>query len=196
MSIKNLEKFLPENTLPHLKNWFGEEHIHIKVTKGRNTKLGDYRKMPDGSHKITINSTLPPFLFFFVLTHELAHLKAFVEFGHRILPHGSEWKNTFRLMLEESFEIYPQDLQSIIQDFSKSPKANFMSSPKLVKYFQIDDYQDELSYIEDLVPGDRFTYRGEAYQLEEKMKKNYLCIHMSNAKKYAFRPLARVEKLR
>lgn len=195
MSISNLEKFLPQNTLPYLKKWFGNHVIHIKITRGRNSKLGDYRKMPDQSHQITINSTLPPQLFFFVLTHELAHLIAFADNGHRISAHGQEWKNTFRTMLHDSLPIYADDLKLVILNFAKSPKANFMSSPELVKYFHIEDYEDETSYIEDLAPGDLFIYRKDRYQLEEKRKKNYLCTNLANTKKYIFRPLARVEKI-
>ena len=195
MSITNLEKYLPENTLPFLKTWFGEHYIHIKITKGRNSKLGDYRKMPDKSHQITINSTLQPQLFFFVLTHELAHLLAFENFGNRISPHGSEWKNTFRTMLLESISIYSEDLKPIILKFSKAPKANFMSSPDLVKYFHIENYEDETSYIEDLETDTRFIYRKETYIIEGKRKKNYICLNLDNGKRYIFKPLARVEKL-
>ncbi|OWR15581.1 SprT-like domain-containing protein [Chryseobacterium sp. VAUSW3] len=195
MSITNLEKYLPENTLPFLKTWFGEHYIHIKITKGRNSKLGDYRKMPDKSHQITINSTLQPQLFFFVLTHELAHLLAFENFGNRISPHGSEWKNTFRTMLLESISIYSEDLKPIILKFSKAPKANFMSSPDLVKYFHIKNYEDETSYIEDLETEDRFIYRKQTYIIEGKRKKNYICLNLDNGKRYIFKPLARVEKL-
>ena len=195
MSITNLEKYLPENTLPFLKTWFGEHYIHIKITKGRNSKLGDYRKMPDKSHQITINSTLQPQLFFFVLTHELAHLLAFENFGNRISPHGSEWKNTFRTMLLESISIYSEDLKPIILKFSKAPKANFMSSPDLVKYFHIENYEDETSYIEDLETDDRFIYRKQTYIIEGKRKKNYICLNLDNGKRYIFKPLARVEKL-
>ena len=195
MSITNLEKYLPENTLPFLKTWFGEHYIHIKITKARNSKLGDYRKMPDKSHQITINSTLQPQLFFFVLTHELAHLLAFENFGNRISPHGSEWKNTFRTMLLESISIYSEDLKPIILKFSKAPKANFMSSPDLVKYFHIENYEDETSYIEDLETEDRFIYRKETYIIEGKRKKNYICLNLDNGKRYIFKPLARVEKL-
>lgn len=195
MSILLLEKYLPDNTLPHLKKWFGEHAIHIKVTKGRNSKLGDYRKMPDKSHQITINSTLQPELFFFVLTHELAHLLAFDQYGYRILPHGAEWKNTFKIMLLESIEIYNDHLKPIILKFSKSPKANFMASPDLVKYFHIEDYEDETSYIEDLLVGNRFIYKKQTYFIEEKRKKNYLCVNLDTTKKYIFKPLARVEKL-
>lgn len=195
MSIKNLEKHLPENTFPYLRKWFGEHYIHIKITRGRNSKLGDYRKMPDKSHQITINSTLQPQLFFFVLTHELAHLLAFENFGGRISPHGAEWKHTFRMMLLESISIYSEDLKPIILKFSKSPKANFMSSPDLVRYFRIEDYEEESSYIEDLNTGDRFIYRKQTYIIEELRKKNYLCENLDNGKKYIFKPLARVEKL-
>lgn len=195
MSITNLEKYLPENTLPFLKTWFGEHYIHIKITKARNSKLGDYRKMPDKSHQITINSTLQPQLFFFVLTHELAHLLAFENFGNRISPHGSEWKNTFRTMLLESISIYSEDLKPIILKFSKAPKANFMSSPDLVKYFHIENYEDETSYIEDLETEDRFIYRKQTYIIEGKRKKNYICLNIDNEKRYIFKPLARVEKL-
>ena len=195
MSITNLEKYLPENTLPFLKTWFGEHYIHIKITKARNSKLGDYRKMPDKSHQITINSTLQPQLFFFVLTHELAHLLAFENFGNRISPHGSEWKNTFRTMLLESISIYSEDLKPIILKFSKEPKANFMSSPDFVKYFHIENYEDETSYIEDLETEDRFIYRKQTYIIEGKRKKNYICLNLDNGKRYIFKPLARVEKL-
>ena len=182
MSITNLEKYLPENTLPFLKTWFGEHYIHIKITKARNSKLGDYRKMPDKSHQITINSTLQPQLFFFVLTHELAHLLAFENFGNHISPHGSEWKNTFRTMLLESISIYSEDLKPIILKFSKAPKANFMSSPDLVKYFHIENYEDETSYIEDLETEDRFIYRKQTYIIEGKRKKNYICLNLDNGK--------------
>lgn len=195
MSILILEKYLPENTLPHLKKWFGGHVIHIKITKERNSKLGDYRKMPDKSHQITINSTLQPQLFFFVLTHELAHLVAFDQYGYRISPHGAEWKNTFRIMLLESLSIYADDLKGIILKFSKSPKANFMASPDLVRYFRIEDYEDESSYIEDLSVGNTFKYKKQIYLIEEKRKKNYLCTNLDTTKKYIFKPLARVEKL-
>ena len=195
MSISLLEKYLPENCLPYLKKWFGDYVIHIKITRGRNSKLGDYRKMVDKSHQITINSTLQPPLFFFVLTHELAHLLAFENYGHRISPHGEEWKNAFRIMLLESFAVYDEDLKPIILKFSKSPKANFMSSPDLVRYFHIEDYEDESSYIEDLEIRDQFIYRKQIYIIEEKRKKNYLCIQLDTGKKYIFKPLARVEKI-
>ncbi len=194
MSIQPLEKYLPENTLQYLKVWFADHYIHIKITRNRDSKLGDYRKLPDGSHEITINSTLVPQLFFFVLTHELAHLIAFEKYGRRISPHGNEWKETFRKMLLQSLDVYEENLRPIIVKFSKSPKANFMASPDLVKYFHIDKHDDTLVFIETLQKGDFFVYRNEKYLLEGLIKKNYLCKHLATGRKYSFKPLARVEK--
>lgn len=194
MSIQSLEKYLPPNTLQYLKVWFSDYYIHIKITRNRNSKLGDYRKLPDHSHEITINSTLVPQLFFFVLTHELAHLIAFEKYGRRISPHGNEWKDTFRRMLLQSLDVYEADLRPIIVKFSRSPKANFMASPDLVKYFHIEKQDDKLQFIEELQPGDYFIYRNEKYFLEGLIKKNYLCKNLATGRKYSFKPLARVEK--
>lgn len=194
MSIQSLEKYLPQNTLHYLKIWFADYYIHIKVTRNRNSKLGDYRKLPDNSHEITINSTLVPELFFFVLTHELAHLIAFEKYGRRISPHGNEWKETFRQMLLQSIDVYNENLRPIIVKFSKSPKANFMASPDLVKYFHIERQDDALVFIEKLQKGDFFIYRNEKYLLEGLIKKNYLCKNLATGRKYSFKPLARVEK--
>jgi hypothetical protein len=194
MSIQSLEKYLPQNTLQYLKICFSDYYIHIKITRNRNSKLGDYRKLPDNSHEITINSTLVPQLFFFVLTHELAHLIAFEKYGRRISPHGNEWKDTFRRMLLESIEVYDEALKPIIAKFSRSPKANFMASPDLVKYFHIEKQDDRLQFIEELKEGDYFMYRNEKYFLEGLIKKNYLCKNLATGRKYSFKPLARVEK--
>lgn len=195
MSIKTLEQYLPDNTFPFLKKWFADYYIHIKITKNRNSKLGDYRRLPDKSHQITVNSTLDKQLFFFVLTHELAHLLAFERFNFRISAHGKEWKDTFRDMLLESIGVYTDDLKPIISTFSKNPKANFMASPELVRYFHIEDPEDNFIFVEDLLINDGFQYKGDVYRLLEKKKKLYLCVNLNNEKKYLFRPLAKVEKL-
>ena len=195
MSIKVLEKFLPENTLSYLKVWFGSYPCHLKITKNRNSKLGDYQKLPDKSHQITVNGTLEPQLFFFVLTHELAHLIAFEKYGRRISPHGAEWKQTFREMLLESLTVYTEDLRPIILKFSKSPKANFMASPDLVKYFHRPEEDDEQTFIENLKKGELFEYKKEIFVIEETTKKRYLCRNLKSGLKYKVNTLAQVRKI-
>lgn len=194
MSVAVLEKFLPENALPFLSEWFGKYPCHLKITRSRESKLGDYRKMPDKTHQITVNGTLEPQLFFFVLTHEIAHLIAFDQYGWRISPHGQEWKSTFRDMLLKSLSVYEKDLQPIIRKFSKSPKANFMASPDLVKYFHRENGSGEV-FIEHLQKGDFFSYKSEDYIIEEALKKTYLCKNLKNSRKYHFKSVALVKRI-
>ena len=194
MSVAVLEKFLPINALSFLQIWFGVYPCHLKITKSRNSKLGDYRKLPDTSHQITINGTLEPQLFFFVLTHELAHLIAFEKYGRRISPHGKEWKDTFREMLLESINVYQEDLKPIILRFSRSPKANFMASPELVKYFHRET-EEGMVFIENLQIGERFAYKNENFVIEEAAKKRYLCKNLNSGRKYYFKCLAQVIKI-
>lgn len=193
MQISVLQKYIPDNSLPLLKKWFGNHRVHITIAKERSTKLGDYRKLPDGSHKITINDSLAPELFFFVLTHELAHLLTFQEFGYWALPHGKEWKQIYRAMLWESIDIYNYDLRPIILRFSKSPKANFMATPELVKYFYKNNINENETFIEKLSPEAEFIYRESHYKILKPLRKNYLCKNMSTEKIYIFKGLVKVQ---
>lgn len=193
MSVAILEKYLPQDALLHLKQWFADYVIHIHITRGRHSKLGDYRPLPDGTHKITVNSTLPPCLFFFVLTHELAHLIAFKKYGRRILPHGPEWKATFRDMLMQSLDIYEPAIKPAIVQYARAPKANFMSSPDLVRYYESKSPETDEVFVETLVPGDCFSYRGKTFLLKEKLKINYLCQETGSRRNYTFKPLAKVQ---
>lgn len=192
MSIETLNPFLPEGALPFLKYWFGGHCIHIKITKNRNSKLGDYRKMPDGSHLITINGTLQPPLFFFVLTHELAHLIVREEYGDFVLPHGREWKATYRNMLIESLSVYDDDLKPIIIKYAKSPKANFMASPDLVRYFNADILSESECFLENLNFGDEFIFNKKRYIVLEKGKNSSKCRQLGNGKIYIVKNLAKV----
>ena len=187
-----LENFVPKIALPFLEKWFRDHICHLKITPNRQSKLGDYRLLPDGSHQISVNGTLDPELFFFVLTHELAHLISFHE-KRKILPHGKEWKSTFRNMLLDSILVYSNELQPIIRDFSKSPKANFMSSPDLVKYFDKKRNTSQ-TYVEDLEVGSCFVYLKHHYRIEERKKKRYLCKNLHTGRSYLFKSCARVEK--
>lgn len=190
--MKNLENFLPNNALPFLEKWLQGHSCTIKITKDRRSKLGDYRRLSDKTHTISINANLVPELFFFVMTHEIAHLLAFFNYQN-IAPHGKEWKHTFRNLLLESIEIYSEALSPIILKFAKNPKANFMSSPELVKYFY-SNCIDNQCYIECLEQGEKFYYQSQFYQVEEKKKKRYLCKNLHSGRRYWFKSCAIVEK--
>lgn len=59
---------------------------------------------------------------------------------------------------QESINVYQEDLKPIILKFSKSPKANFMASPDLVKYFHKES-EEGLIFVENLQVGERFDIK-------------------------------------
>jgi hypothetical protein len=195
MSLTILEKFIPKNANFFLRQWIEHKHILFRITRERDSKLGDYQRLGDGSHKISINSTLSPDLFFFVLTHELAHLIARETFGYKILPHGEEWKSIYRKMLLESISAYPEDLQPLIFRFSKSPKANFMASTEMVHYFFKEKQKTEEVFLFELEIGHDFLYKNQKFKIFDRRKKNYLCKNLVNQKIFIFQPVASVIKI-
>lgn len=194
--LDSLQSRLPLGAVPLLQKWIEGYPLRLTVTKKRTSKLGDYRKAQNGQHQISINGNLEPDLFFLVFTHEIAHLLAFERYSRRIAPHGMEWKITFGKMILESIDLYPHNLQRILLPFARSPKANFMASPDLVKYFESPDPTSTKTYVENLQPHDKFEFKGQSYLLKKKMKKNYLCEQLGTGRLYKFSALAKVEKLK
>ena len=178
-----------------IQQWTAGLEVIIKLKNSRRSKLGDYRRLSETRHQITVNKGLAPELTFFVLTHEMAHLLAFHRYGRAIPPHGAAWKSTFAELLLQSLPLFPAEMQPMILAEAKNPKANFLLSAALVRHFGKDSIAPTSAYIMDLSPDDRFEYRGHTYRVKQRLKKNYLCEQLETGRTYIFRPMASVEKL-
>jgi len=86
-----LKKYLPERAVLPCFELIQQTQVHLKIVNERVTRHGDYRRMSDGRHQITVNATLNKYRFLITLIHEIAHLVAFEKYGRRIKPHGLEW---------------------------------------------------------------------------------------------------------
>ncbi len=167
MSLQVLQKYLPEGAIFYIEKWLKPYSCHIRITKKRNSKLGDYRYRSGETQQISINGDLEPQLFFFVLTHEIAHLITFSA-DRKILPHGKEWKICYRNLLLESLNTYEEDFRPMVMAFSKTPKANYMATPEIVRYFSKNTTED---FIEDLNLGHIFEYQNQTFEILEVRKK-------------------------
>lgn len=191
MSLEILQKYLPENAVFFIEKWLKPYSCHIRITKTRHSKLGDYRYRTGETQQISINGDLEPQLFFFVLTHEIAHLITFSA-DKKILPHGKEWKSCYKDLLLESLEVYEKNFQPMVHIFSKNPKANYMAAPEIVRYFTKNTNED---FIEDLDPGHIFEYQNQHFQILEVRKKRYICKNLNSGRKYLFRTCVQVKKI-
>lgn len=196
MNLNQLQTYLPDNALEFINKWIEYYPLTLKITKSRATKLGDYRKINAGKrHQITINGDLNPDAFFFVLTHEIAHMMVYAKYTHHeVAPHGKEWKNTFGHLLIDSYLIYPKDLRPYILKHAKSPKASVGADHQIAK-FVINDSKDHQDYLEDIDLGAIFKISNKIFKKGEKIKLRYVCCEVKTQKKYLISASALVEKL-
>ncbi len=184
MKTKHFESYLPDGALAFVGQWVGEENLIVKIRNTRKTKLGDYKFLKEStSHIITVNREISPAAFFFVLTHEIAHLLVRANFPTRVKSHGAEWKNTFGKLLIESISVYSEELRPVILRHAQNPKATLNADRLLHKdLFQIN--QDESKRIENLFEKQKFRLGKRIFEKGKKRKIRYLCKEIQTGKLY------------
>jgi len=194
-----LKKYLPDSAVEPCFVLIRETGVHLKIVNQRVTRHGDYRKMPDGTHQITVNATLNKYRFLITLVHEIAHLVAFGNYGRHIKPHGLEWKQTFQHMMLPFIrpEIFPSKLLPLLAKHFKNPKASSDTDAKLsIALKSFDFREDDKSYVFEVPFGSIFrVYNGKLFQKGKKRVKRYECIEMTSGKIYLFQPHAEVEQM-
>jgi|TARA_R110002096_G_scaffold192564_2_gene374213 hypothetical protein len=191
-----LAKYIPENALDLLMPLLKEDPIELKIKKPRRTKFGDYRFPKKGKrHQISINNNLNPFAFLITLLHEIAHLKAFVEFGNRIKPHGNEWQETF-LKITQPFiqeKIFPDNLASVLEKSLKKGGASSCTDLDLFRELQKFEKSPKTS-VEEIPEG--AIFRADNKMIFKKgaiARKRYKCKCLDNGREYMVHPLAKAE---
>lgn len=192
-----LKKYLPERSVRSCLALVQQTGVHLKIVNERVTRHGDYRRMPDGRHQITVNATLNKYRFLITLVHEIAHLVAFEKYGRRIKPHGSEWKHTFQHLMLPFIrpEIFPGRLLPLLARHFKNPKASSSTDAQLsIALKEYDERHSDKSYVFELPLGSIFRlYNGKLYKKGNKRVKRYECIEMKTGRMFLFQPNAEVE---
>ncbi|UJH66512.1 SprT-like domain-containing protein [Allomuricauda sp. SCSIO 65647] len=197
---ETLQKYLPERAVESCFELIKTHGVHLKIVNHRVTRHGDYRKMPQGGHQITVNASLNKYRFLITLVHEIAHLVAFERFGRGIKPHGAEWKRTFQQLMLPFIrpEIFPSQLLPLIAQHFKNPKASSSTDTRLSVALQKFDPVDRTkSYVFELPMGSTFRlYNGKLFKKGKKRVKRYECIELATGKLYLFQPNAEVDFVR
>lgn len=198
--LHELKKYLPENCLEQVIIYLQQYKVHLTITAQRQSILGDYRNAGFGkNHRISINGNLNKFSFLITLIHELAHLLAFEQYGHRILSHGKEWKNIYSGLLKEFIEknIFPADVKQALMESVKKPGASSCSETGLTRVLRsYDEHKSNALLLEELPLGSLFkTKDGLIFQKGEKLRKRFKCVEKETGKIYYVSPLYEVKKI-
>jgi hypothetical protein len=174
-------------------------NVHLKIVNERVTRHGDYRKLPNGQHQITVNANLNPYRFLITLVHEIAHLVAFTKFGRNIKPHGNEWKQTFQQLMLPFIrpEIFPNQILPLLALHFKNPKATSDTDARLALALKQYDPENDKSYIFEIPYDGLFKlYNGKVFKRGNKRVKRYECLEVATGRLYLFNPNAEVEFLK
>lgn len=191
-----LQKYLPERAVEPCFELIKLNEVHLKIVNERITRHGDYRKLPNGLHQITVNANLNQYRFLITLVHEIAHLVAFKKYGKLIKPHGYEWKHTFQQLMLPFIrpEIFPVALLPVLASHFKNPNASSDTDAKLSLALKQFDAKAAKTFIFELPYGALFRiYNGKVFKKGNKRVKRYECVEVATGKIYLFQPNAEIE---
>ena len=194
-----LERYIPEAAVKSTFELIRANNIHLKIVNERVTRHGDYRKLLNGEHQITVNANLNRFRFFITLIHEIAHLVAFQKFGRNIKPHGQEWKHMFQQLMLPFIrpEIFPNRLLPLLALHFKNPKATSDTDSRLSLALKAYDPPNNKNYIFELPLGANFRlYNGKIFKRGKQRVKRFECLEVATGRIYLFNPNAEVEFLK
>ncbi len=194
-----LSKYLPDVFVSFVAELLLHNKVRFKIVAPRSTKLGDFR--PGNSERlpqITVNGNLNPYSFLITTLHEFAHFKTFEKYSNNVNPHGIEWKNEFKILLEPivSNPQFPQDLKRVISKSLNNLKASSCSDIHLSRELaKFDSEGDDFELLENLEHGSFFLLQKKIFYKGELRRKRFLCTEIQSQKKYLVNAIAKVKQI-
>ncbi|MBR9844723.1 MAG: sprT domain-containing protein [Algicola sp.] len=196
--LDTLQDYIPEKSISKVLDLLKHDGLVVKIKQERKTRHGDYRRLPDGKHQITVNSNLNRYRFLITLIHEIAHFEAYKTYGKTIKPHGVEWKRTFQHLMLPFLnpEIFPVEILPLLAKHFKNPKASSDTDIHLAYALKQFDAPNDKTFIFELPLHSTFKlYNGRVFQKGTKRRTRYECIEIKTGRLYLFNPNAEVELL-
>ncbi len=186
-----LRAHLPEAAVTPVEDLLKTHRIHLRITRDRSTKLGDFKPAINGaSHRMSINGGLNPNAFLLVFLHELAHLLVYKRYGRSVSSHGSEWKSMFGQLIRHFLIMgcFDRQLSGALTDYSYRVKASGLASVEVQKILRdLDEKEDDAGWIilDELGNGEAFAMtNGRIFIRIEKRRTRCLCECVASKRKY------------
>ncbi len=186
--------YIPEEAIPVVEYLIEQHNFILKIVNKRQTKHGDFRKLPDGKFQITINNNLNKHQFLLTLIHEIAHHVTYQKFG-RVQPHGKEWKAVFKYLMLPFLhpDIFPNYILLHLANYLKNPKASTDSDVKLSLALKDYKKEDGKNFIFEVSYGSLFRFKKSIYKRGNKRKTRIECLNTENNRVYLFNQNVEVE---
>lgn len=198
--LQALAAFLPDKSFDQVAELLHQYKVHLTITRKRKSVLGDYRHAAaNANHRISVNGNLNKFEFLITLLHELAHLLTFEKFGHRVEPHGKEWKQEYSRLLIQfvSQSIFPPDITRVLQASIRNPAATANGETELLLTLRAYNVNIRAGFVlvDELEEGAFFeTENGKIFQKLNKRRKRIACLEVKSGLTYSFSAIAEVKR--
>tara|TARA_B100000795_G_scaffold259789_1_gene235067 strand:+ start:1423 stop:2016 length:594 start_codon:yes stop_codon:yes gene_type:complete len=181
------KNFIPLKAIPFVQFLIDEHSFDLLIVNQRQTKHGDFRKLPDGRFQITVNNNLNTYQFLLTLVHEIAHHVTHQKFG-RVQPHGKEWKMVFQHMMLPFLrpEIYPSEILPFLAAYLKNPKASTDADVNLSLVLKGNVAETGKNFIFEIPFGSFFEFKNIIYKRGNKRRTRFECLNTNNKKVYLF----------
>ena len=167
------------------------------VSKSRHSKLGDYRFSPQKGHQITVNRNLNSYAFLVTYLHEVAHLLTYLAYKNKVLPHGEEWKNSFRSIFEPILEegLLPDELINVLKSYLVNPSATSTGHGPLVDVLKTYDTSNASITLHALPENQIFLLKNLELIKGKLRRTRYFCREAKTGKLYLVAKNAQVTPL-
>jgi SprT protein len=171
---ETLQQHLPARAVDYCFQLWQAKPFRLKITKSRQTKIGDFTCRDGAAHpRITLNHDLNPYTFLITYIHEVAHLHVFLEFGHRVEPHGEHWKLAFQKLLNP------------LRSHMQNPKASSFADTVLTKALRTFDANSHADIVlSDLPEGSMFQLNGRYFKKGKLRRTRILCKEVQSRRQY------------
>ena len=171
--------------------------FRLQLKKPRRTKLGDFRPPRRGQlPHITVNVDLPPHAFLVTLTHEIAHLLTWNQFGSRVQPHGPEWRHCFAQLLEQlaHLECLSDPFRRGLAQHAQRPMSSTHRDPEFYRLLRILDGMTG-TLLDELPVGAHFHFGGRHFIKTKTRRTRCLCHAPAEGVDYQISRLAEVDPI-
>jgi SprT protein len=186
--LEILDAHLPQSAVEYCFNLWKSGPFELKLARSRQTKVGDFTSKRSKSHpRITLNNDLNPYLFLTTYIHEVAHLHVFLRFGHRVEPHGEEWKQKFTALLMPLLweHVYPEEILHELRRHMINPKASSFADTKLTEAFRgFDRNKNHAAVLSELPEGSIFLLQGKYFKKGKLRRTRVLCKELKSKRDY------------
>lgn len=187
----------PPAALEYCFELWDQHKFNFKITKDRQTKLGDFRYYRSKNlYAVTVNQGLNPYSFLITYIHEVAHVCTYRQFKNSCKPHGKEWQENFRKLATPILnrEVFPEKVLLEFKKYLVNPAASTSGCmPLTIALRTYNKEEEQLLILAAVKSGDRFVFKNRTFEKVGTKRTRALCKDLGNGRNYLIPEVAQVE---